>query len=70
MSTLSITIETINDFDFDDNPEQFKEAKGAIDGKAVDCVMSFETICTDEECKTAFKARLTDLEYEWDEEEE
>lgn len=65
MSELAITIEIIIDEDYDGVEETVKELCGSIDGVAVEPQMTFEDSVSDADCKTAFKAKLTELEYTW-----
>lgn len=66
MTTLTLTVATINDTDYDDNAITFKQITGDIDGVALPDMLTCDTTKTDTEMKTTFKTNLTTNGYTWD----
>jgi hypothetical protein len=66
MSTLSITITTENNTDYDGNAESIKKASATLDGVSIIDTYSIASSVSDADVKTAFKAKLTEKGYAWD----
>lgn len=66
MATLTITVISEDDEDYDGNPVTVKIATGDLDGEALKESISCDGEETDTGVKTAFKAKLTEKGYVWD----
>ena len=62
---LTLTIETIDDEDYDGNPVQIKTVEAVISGNTIPVNYSYPGTDTDTAIQAAVKTDLTDRGYTW-----
>lgn len=65
MATLSVTIATKNDTDYDGNPIEWKEASSTIDDADTGVHKSYPTSEQDSAITTDYEAYLASLGFTW-----